>query len=144
MSNEEAVVQSLMTLDLLEHLDRERESRRPQFSKLPPPPRLPNFTRHALAPPPLPSGRTYRVSSPPSEERRIVTTKDVRFKLADAWVIASEAREAIVDWKKRAQVEVGFAAMDVKLRTAMNLLDEVISELEPPTDRQSKRPTRAP
>lgn len=150
MEQEELAAESMRVLALLERRDQEEEADRRSMAQLlahtiPPPPAVPQFTelmpleldldepfalvsRRALPPPPPPT----------------VKSKDVRYKLADAWVLLTECQEAINGWKNRAQVDVGLRALEATVRQACGLVDDAISELEPPTDRKSKRPTHRP
>jgi len=135
MNETDMAAQSQRTLDMLEAWSQKEEQALPKLvtSMLPPPPRLPRFS----LPPPLPPPRRP-IARPPTTPVRTgpPRPKDVRYKLADAWVLLTEAREAIQDWQRRAQVEVGLQGMNIRLRNAIELVDDVILELEPPTDRK--------
>ena len=58
------------------------------------------------------------------------TQRGVINRLAEAWVLITEAREAIQQWAQNAGVEVGFTLMIAQLRQSQGMLDDVLLELE--------------
>lgn len=142
MDQEELARESMRVLALLEQRDQEEEEARNSFARLlaptiPPPPRMPKLELDLDEPFPL----TRRTQPPPTPAAR---SKDVRVKLCDAWVQLTECMEAVSDWQKRAKVDIGLRALHATIRQASALVDDAIAELEPPTDRKSKRPTWRP
>lgn len=134
----------MRVLALLEQRDQEEEAERQSIARLlaptiPPPPRLPALELELELDEPFPL--TRRTQPPPTPAAR---SKDVRLKLCDAWVQLTECMEAVGDWQKRAKVDVGLRALHATIRQATALVDDAIGELEPPTDRKSKRPTWRP
>lgn len=139
MDDLDMAAQSQRTLDMLEAWSQQEEIALAKLatSMLPPPPRVPKFS----LPPPLPPKRR-QTSLPPPLPRPIKTgpqtSREVRYKLADSWVLLTEAQEAIQDWQRRAKVEVGLQALNVRVRTALMMVDSVIAELEPITRKRNK------
>jgi hypothetical protein len=135
MDREELARESQRVLALLEQKDQEDEACRRSWERLlapsiPPPSRLPKLDEPftLLVPKREPAARA----------------RDVRYKLADAWVLLTECREAVHDWQRRAQVDAGMRGLEAVIRHAAMLVDDAIVQVEPPTDRKSTRPTRRP
>lgn len=136
MDREELARESQRVLALLERKDQEDEACRQSWARLLAPTIPP--------PPPLPLGlqldEPFNLVTP--RRQPAPKAKDVRYKLADAWVLLTECRESVLDWQQRAQVDVGLRALEAVIRHATMLVDDAIAQVEPPTDRKSKRPPR--
>lgn len=137
MDREELARESQRVLALLEQKDQEDEACRRSWTRLlaptiPPPPGLPRLELELDEP--------FSLVVPKREPA--ARAKDVRYKLADAWVLLTECREAVLDWERRAKVDVGLRALEAVIRHAAMLVDDAIAQVEPPTDRKSSRPPR--
>lgn len=140
MEQEELARESMRVLAWLDEQDRADEENRQQMAQLlahtiPPPPRMPTLELDLDDPFPL----VRQTKPPPSPPQRM---KDMRVKLAEAWVLLTEVREAVHDWKTRSHQPTRLRPMEARLDHAISMVDDAILELEP--KREKDRPTWRP
>lgn len=135
MEREELAAESMRVLAFLEQRDQEEEENRQSIARLlaptiPPPPLVPQFTEmlELDLDEPFAIPLTRRTNPPPTPGMRM---KDMRLKLAEAWVLLTEVREQVTLWKDRSAIPTRLRPLEARLQHAVSMVDDAIYDLEP-------------